>query len=50
MQNILNQIKSYSKYPKYKESGIEWLGEIPEGWEVIKYGYLFKSAMGETIL
>ncbi|MBF0537201.1 MAG: restriction endonuclease subunit S [Nitrospirae bacterium] len=21
-------------YPKYKESGIEWLGEIPEGWEV----------------
>jgi len=23
----------YKKYPKYKESGIEWLGEIPEGWE-----------------
>lgn len=22
-------------YPKYKVSGIEWLGEIPEGWEVI---------------
>jgi len=25
------QIKSY---PKYKESGIEWIGEIPEEWEV----------------
>ena len=20
------------KYPKYKESGVDWLGEIPEGW------------------
>ena len=23
-------------YPKYKDSGIEWIGEIPEGWEVRK--------------
>jgi len=22
------------RYPSYKESGVEWLGEIPEGWEV----------------
>ncbi len=22
------------KYPKYKPSGIEWIGEIPEHWEV----------------
>jgi hypothetical protein len=21
-------------YPKYKDSGIEWIGEIPERWEV----------------
>jgi len=21
-------------YPKYKDSGIQWIGEIPEGWEV----------------
>jgi type I restriction enzyme S subunit len=21
-------------YPKYKNSGIQWIGEIPEGWEV----------------
>lgn len=25
---------SYKPYPKYKDSGIEWLGEIPEGWNV----------------
>ena len=23
-------------YPKYKDSGIKWIGEIPEGWEVGK--------------
>jgi hypothetical protein len=22
------------KYPKYKKTGVEWLGEVPEGWEV----------------
>jgi type I restriction enzyme, S subunit len=24
----------YQPYPKYKLSGVEWLGEVPEGWEV----------------
>lgn len=24
----------YNRYPKYKDSGVEWLGEIPEHWEV----------------
>ena len=23
------------RYPKYKDSGVEWIGEIPEGWDVI---------------
>ena len=28
------------RYEKYKDSGVEWIGEIPEGWEVkkLKYG------------
>lgn len=28
-------------YPDYKESGIEWLGEVPENWTItlLKYGY-----------
>ena len=27
-------------YKKYKDSGVEWIGEIPDGWEVkkLKYG------------
>lgn len=24
----------YKKYPSYKDSGVEWLGEIPEHWNV----------------
>ena len=24
----------YKAYPKYKDSGVEWLGEVPEHWEV----------------
>lgn len=26
-----------------KDSGVEWIGEIPEGWEVIKCGRIFKE-------
>src|SRR5690625_402658 len=33
----MTQLKSY---PKYKDSGIEWIGEIPEDWEIIKLKYL----------
>lgn len=25
---------SFPRYERYKESGVEWLGEVPEGWEV----------------
>ena len=25
---------SFPKYEAYKESGVEWLGEVPEHWEV----------------
>jgi len=27
-------ILSFPKYPKYKDSGVEWLGEVPEGWSL----------------
>jgi hypothetical protein len=26
--------KKWQPYPTYKDSGVEWLGEIPEHWEV----------------
>jgi type I restriction enzyme S subunit len=30
------------KYPAYKDSGVEWLGEIPEEWETLSNKYIFK--------
>ena len=29
-------------YPKYKDFGVEWIGEVPEGWEVKRIKYSFK--------
>ena len=33
---------TFHKYPAYKDSGVEWLGEIPEYWEIGKLGTLLK--------
>ena len=30
----------WKPYPKYKDSGVEWLGEVPEGWEIKSGKYL----------
>ena len=27
-------------YPKYKESGVQWIGEVPEGWMLLKIKYI----------
>lgn len=27
---------NFQKYEAYKDSGVEWIGEIPEGWEVTR--------------
>ena len=32
---------SFPRYPKYKDSGVEWLGEVPEHWESIRYKNVF---------
>ena len=34
---------NYPKYPAYKDSGVEWLGEIPEHWEAVRMKYLFRD-------
>jgi len=28
-------VKKWKRYPAYKDSGVEWLGEVPEGWGII---------------
>ncbi|MFK8182791.1 MAG: restriction endonuclease subunit S [Phormidesmis sp.] len=30
----------FAKYEEYKDSGVEWLGEVPRHWIISKFGYL----------
>ena len=34
---------SFPRYPKFKDSGAEWLGKVPEHWEVLKGRRLFSQ-------
>ena len=29
---------NFPRYPEYKESGVEWLGEVPEHWTIVPLG------------
>ena len=35
------------KYSSYKDSGVEWLGEIPEHWKLIKLKFLLKEKVSD---
>ncbi|HXB33814.1 MAG TPA: restriction endonuclease subunit S [Puia sp.] len=39
--DVLDDIR-VEKYAAYKDSGVEWLGEIPEHWTVKRLKYVFK--------
>ena len=34
------------RYPEYKESGVEWIGEIPKDWEIKKIKYMQSNLIG----
>ena len=41
---------SFSKHPEYKDSGVEWLGQVPNHWHIRKGRWLFeikKRIVGE---
>ncbi len=35
-------------YPKYKDSGVEWIGKIPEGWEIKRIKDYLNFQIGGT--
>ncbi|EPF0641618.1 hypothetical protein CGH86_06180 [Vibrio parahaemolyticus] len=37
----LSETKRYQAYPEYKDSGIEWMGDIPNEWVTIPVGRLY---------
>jgi type I restriction enzyme, S subunit len=40
--------KNNQKYEKYKTSGVEWLGDVPQHWEVKKLKHILKFSTGGT--
>lgn len=38
---------SFPRYPKYKDSGVEWLGEVPEHWELRRLKFLCDIQTGD---
>ena len=39
----------FRPYPTYKDSGVEWLGNIPKNWEVKKLSWVTKCLDGKRI-
>ena len=35
---------SFPRYPAYKPSGVEWLGEVPGTWSIEKFRHLFEES------
>lgn len=50
MLRLINCLQNWpvTSYPEYKDSGIEWIGEIPEHWEAKRLKYLMKVVMGQS--
>lgn len=38
----------YPAYPKYKKSGVEWLGDVPEHWKIKKVKYVTYQVIDGT--
>jgi type I restriction enzyme S subunit len=36
---------SFPRYSAYKPSGVEWLGEVPEHWEVKRIASLYREVV-----
>ncbi len=39
----------FRSYPEYKDSGVEWLGEIPAHWEVAALRYRYEQSLGKML-
>jgi len=42
------QARRFARYPTYKDSGVEWLGEIPAHWEVNRTKFAARLRSGHT--
>jgi len=48
MNTATEKTKKYEPYPEYKDSGVDWLGEVPGHWDVKRLKYM-TSINDETL-
>ncbi|WP_166667704.1 restriction endonuclease subunit S [Halanaerobium congolense] len=41
-------MREYKRYEEYQDSGVEWIGEIPKAWNLIRFKYLFSYQKGNS--
>ena len=39
----------YQRYPEYRDSGVEWIGEIPGHWKVTKIRFYYDVQLGKML-
>lgn len=42
-------MSGYKRYPAYKESGVEWIGEIPAGWSHKMLKFVGNAVLGKML-
>ncbi|MDO9529231.1 MAG: restriction endonuclease subunit S, partial [Syntrophales bacterium] len=42
-------LRKYKPYPAYRDSGVEWLGEIPEHWAIFRFKKVARLAYGNSL-
>lgn len=42
-------MSKYKPYPKYKDSGVEWLGQVPEEWQALQLKHICRFAYGNAL-
>ena len=42
-------VRTGQPYPVYKDSRVEWLGEVPEHWEVAALRYRYEQCLGKML-
>ena len=47
--NLKGRINMLKPYPKYKDSGVSWIGMVPQGWEVSSVGRLYSAFLGKML-
>ena len=39
----------FKQYPSYKDSGVEWLGDVPDEWNIKRFNHVFKENKQKNI-